>query len=236
MLAVVTVSPSAQLGMGISQETHRVCPKHTKLTFLISCLSSSDLGLRPSLGDPPAGRGEGDGGEEEGTRPGAGVTCFPGGRRNLLPRWVFDPALCNAVGPDLGAPTLCTGSRGAGQCPTVSPAAGPPHQVALSNQECEAVPSTSEALHPGERLVAAPGVQGQPRNDCGAGAGNPRGQRWAAGTGDGACGARWSCGKELWKSLERSSSNHRSRLTRRTHRITDSLGWKRPLKPSLIQP
>lgn len=82
----------------------------------------------------------------------AGVTCFPGRRRNLLPRWVFDPALYNAVVPDLGSPTVCTGSRGAGQCLTVFP----PHEVALSNQECEAVPSSNKALHLSKQLVTAP--------------------------------------------------------------------------------
>lgn len=73
---MATVSPSGQPGMGISQETPLYLPQTDQAhRFLISHLSSSDLGLRPSLGDPPAGRG--DGGEKEGTRPAAGVTCAP---------------------------------------------------------------------------------------------------------------------------------------------------------------
>lgn len=138
-LAVGAVIPSAHIGMGIPQETP-LCLSQTEqahnsyqlIKLLISCLSPSDLGLTPTLGDPPAGREEGNRGEKEGTRPGAGVSCFPGRRRNLLP------------GGFLILLLVVPGSRGAGQCPTVSPAAGTPREVALSNQECEAVPSTSK--------------------------------------------------------------------------------------------
>lgn len=75
-----------------------ICPRQSNRRFLISCPASSGLGLRPSLGDPPVGRGER---KKEPHLSLAAVTCFPGRRENLLPRWVFDPPDHNAMVSDL---------------------------------------------------------------------------------------------------------------------------------------
>lgn len=71
-------------------------------------------------------------------------------------------------------------AAGQDSCPhaTASPAAGPPHQVALSNQECGAVPSSdSRALH--SAVASAPHGRSQSRDRLlmggGAGAGDPGG-------------------------------------------------------------
>lgn len=60
--------------------------------------------------------------------------------------------------------------------PTVSPGAGPPHEVALSNQEYEAVPSSNRALHLSNGVVPPQPqlVQGRRLINCWAGAGDPR--------------------------------------------------------------
>lgn len=57
--------------------------------------------------------------------------------------------VCNAVVPELAA----QGQDSVPRCPTVSPGAEPPHEVALSNQECEAVPGSHRAPHFSNGLV-----------------------------------------------------------------------------------
>lgn len=127
--------------------------------------------------------------------PAAGVSCSPGRRRNLLPRWVFDAALVFA--PDLGQDSVprCPQQRGhltRWRCQTRNAELFPAAAAGLCTSDRAREYRDSSELIVG--LVTVP----KPTLMWGRGSCEPQNT----------CSSQW-CQAELWEGVTgRSSSSH----------------------------